>query len=108
MSRLIRDTDLIDEIDEMIECAEGYYNQDRHEGYLAALEWVKKLINETKSAYDVETVVKELEDIARSHARRQIECEDKQWSYLADQHKYYVRAFDETIAIVKRGGRNGN
>ena len=76
---------------------------------LDALPWeeqVDELVDRIPTAYDVDAMVRELERIARIHARQQIECENKQWNYLADQHKYYVRAFDEAIAIVKRGGRN--
>lgn len=63
-------------------------------------------IKNTPTAYDVEAVVRELEELAKLHARHQLKCEEKGMDYCADRHEHKVQALDEAIAIVKRGGRN--
>lgn len=88
MSRLINDTYLLAEIDEMMECAEGWYNPDRHEGYMAALEWMKNTINKTPTAYNFGETLKELmvlHDLVNMNQKL---------------------AVSQAIDIVKRGKRN--
>ena len=64
------------------------------------------VINETPTAYDVDAVVRELEDKVKLHARHQIKCEMKGMDFCADRHEHKIQALDEAIVIVKRGGRN--
>ena len=53
-------------------------------------------------------VVRELEKLAKLHARHQLKCEAKGMDYCADRHEHKIQALDEAIEIVKRGGTDGN
>ena len=65
-----------------------------------------EVINEQPTAYDLEAVVRELEELEKLHARHQLKCEEKGMTFCADRHEHKIQALDEAIAIVKRGGRN--
>ena len=67
---------------------------------------LKDFIEAQPTAYDADAVVRELEELAKLHARHQLKCEVKGMDYCADRHEHKVQALDEAIAIVKRGGRN--
>jgi hypothetical protein len=58
------------------------------------------------TAYDVEAVVRELEEELQYHVRGELHCEEKGYKSGADRHRQKVIAYDTAIAIVKRGGRN--
>lgn len=85
---------LIDADDLIKQLEEGVWN--------SAVEEVKN----QPTAYDADAVVRELEELAKLHARHQLKCEVKGMDYCADRHEHKVQALDEAIAIVKRGGRN--
>ena len=75
-------------------------------GDFNSIESVQEWIDRQPTAYSVEAVVRELEELAKLHARHQLKCEEKGMDYCADRHEHKVQALDEAIAIVKRGGRN--
>ena len=83
----------------------GQYTKVDGEIYVRLSDYETCLYNQP-TAYDVDAVVKELEELAKLHARHQLKCEVKGMDYCADRHEHKVQALDEAIAIVKRGGRN--
>jgi hypothetical protein len=104
MSRLIRDTDLIDKIEEWrsaLVCTPAQYADCVVDGTLETVEEV--IIDKAPTAYDVEAVVGELEAARKPH--KEI-ADGKGWSNRDRVHAIgIVGAYNHAIEIV-RGGRN--
>jgi hypothetical protein len=107
MSRLIRDTDLIDAIEEWrsaLVCTPAQYADCVVNGTLETVEEV--IIDKLPTAYNLEAVVKELErEIERDNEK------ERQYFIEGNERLGYclngkASALKLAIEIVRRGGRN--
>lgn len=106
MSRLIRDTDLIDCIEEIKSGLNGQYEDNIVNGTLETVEFIMKKL---PTAYDVEAVVQKLEEMKMA----EYDDSDEEPCY-ADVDDIYdegvsdgkYKAYHTAIEIVKRGERN--
>lgn len=66
---------------------------------------IKSIIRNQPVAYDIEAVVKELEEQAKQYHRREKNCEGKNITVKLSE-KFYGKAcsYEHAIEIVKRGG----
>ena len=64
------------------------------------------LIADLPTAYDVEAVVRELEEKIKHHSERANYCHDNELYIAESEHVGKCEAFIEAIEIVKRGGRD--
>jgi len=99
MSRLV-------DADELIKNIKSYTGVFNNEGYYTRNDLIVKAINKTPIAYDVEAVVRELEEELDYHVKHQLKLEHKGDELEANRHRQQAIAYDTAIAIVKRGGRN--
>ena len=91
MNRLIRDTDIIRKLNNLIEAIEAEPENARY-AIIVAVEGID-------GAYDVEAVVRELEDeMNKCYSGYEETCGIK---LIAEG-----RGYEHAIEIVKRGGRN--
>lgn len=91
MSRLIRDTDLLQGLQAV---------RDRETGTPRMMaEWFMTMVRDTPTAYDVEAVVRELEESLEKAEHKADEYDSGTWDDIAI-------GLCEAIEIVKRGGRN--
>lgn len=99
MSRLI-DADLLKEH------ISSYAGMFTDEGFMVRLEAVLCGIDFQSTAYDVEAVVRELEEKIKHHSERANYCHDNELYIAESEHVGKCEAFIEAIEIVKRGGRD--
>ena len=100
MSRLIRDTDVIKKLNNLIEAIETkpdnvFYGK---EGLLKIANAIIEAINKTDEAYDVEAVVRELREVLTAH--------EKQYDKYHDYFSLGVIGGIKTAIEIVRGGRN--
>ncbi len=105
MSRLIRDTDLIEWIDM---CEKKLFPAlSKENGTVKSnLTVVLEAIASTPTAYDVEAVVEELNAKGNEFFAKAVNAEIKGESLFAEICKMAAAAVYESADIVKRGGRN--
>lgn len=72
----------------------------------AVIESCYRMAQNFPAGYDVEAVVRELEEELDYHVKHQLKWEHKGDELKANRHRQQVIAYDTAIAIVKRGGRN--
>lgn len=106
MSRLIRDTDLMQDLAECTMVAIDRSGTGlKWEDYIK-LDDVVRVIKSQPTAYDVEAVVRELEEKIEHHWERANFCYKNELYIANSEHLGKCEAFREAIEIVLRGGRN--
>ena len=76
---------------------------------LDSLPWeeqVDEIVDAIPTAYDVEAVVRELEEKIEHHWEQANYCYDNELYIANSEHLGKCEAFRDAIEIVKRGGRN--
>lgn len=106
MSRLIRDTDLMQDLAECTMVAIDRSGTGlKWEDYIK-LDDVVRVIKSQPTAYDVEAVVKKLEAIKTSMIHRAEEATAKEFEFPSLRNYAAAEGLEIAIEIVKRGGRN--
>lgn len=107
MSRLIRDTDIINAIEEWrsgLVCTPSQYADCVVDGTLETVEEV--IIDKAPTAYSVEAVVRELETKSTFFAHEAEGDKDMGYEYLTIRKYGISDGLDIAIEIVKQGGQN--
>lgn len=71
-----------------------------------AIRDIMRAFDRQPTAYDVDAVVRELEEKIKHHWERANYCHDNELYIAESEHVGKCEAFREAIEIVKRGGRN--
>ena len=89
-------------------CIENYIlsGNDSKSRYIEDWEYVIKQLSNKPTAYDVEAVVRELEEKIEHHWERANFCYKNELYIANSEHLGKCEAFREAIEIVRKGGRN--